>query len=147
MALKTTRCTDSALTGIPERPCPPAVLWRSGLVRYDRRQIGHCCGPVGTNLGTVSLQVHRRRRIVACGSPQRQGCQPMITNPTYFLKLKCSSANSFRRWLRLGKHGNLPTGKVSLICWFAHASSRKTGHALFRRSPAALIIQLPTIKV
>jgi hypothetical protein len=38
------------------------------------------------HIGTVSIQVHRRRRIVACVPTQTQGCLPMIVNPKMFLK-------------------------------------------------------------
>src|ERR1700730_16974626 len=38
------------------------------LVRYDRGwQIGHCCGPVGTNRTPVWIQVDSRR-LVACSA-------------------------------------------------------------------------------
>jgi hypothetical protein len=39
-------------------------------------------------IGSVSIQVHRRRRFVACGSHADAGCRPVIINPKMFLKLK-----------------------------------------------------------
>jgi hypothetical protein len=41
---------------------------------------------------TISIQVHRRRRIVTCVPTQTQGCQPMIINPKMFLRLKSPSS-------------------------------------------------------